>query len=65
MYIQSLGWEDPLEKKCQPTPVFLLGKSHGQMSLVTYSPWGRKRVRHDLAARQQLQIAFDIFILRK
>ena len=24
----------------QPTPVFLPGKSHGQMSLMGYSPWG-------------------------
>ena len=31
------------------TPVFLPGKSYGQRSLVSYSPWGRKRVRHDLA----------------
>ena len=27
------GWEDPLEKEMDPTPVFLLGKSHGQRSL--------------------------------
>ena len=26
----------------QPTPVFLLGESHGQKSLASYSPWGRK-----------------------
>ena len=26
----------------QPTPVFLPGESHGQMSLVGYSPWGCK-----------------------
>ena len=26
----------------QPTPVFLLGKSHGQTSLAGYSPWGHK-----------------------
>ena len=25
-----------------PTPAFLLGKSHGQRSLVGYSPWGHK-----------------------
>ena len=24
-----------------PTPVSLLGKSHGQRSLAGYSPWGR------------------------
>ena len=34
--------------KLQLTPVFLPGKSHGQRSLVGYSPWGR-RVRHDWA----------------
>ena len=28
--------------KCQPTPVFLPGKFHGQRSLVGYSPWGCK-----------------------
>ena len=26
------------------------GKSHGQRSLAGYSPWGCRRVRHDLAA---------------
>ena len=29
-------------RKWQPTPVFLPGKSHGQRSLVGYSPWGCK-----------------------
>ena len=28
----------------QPTPVFLLGKSHGQRSLAGYSTWGRKEL---------------------
>ena len=28
--------------KCQPTPVLLPGESHGQKSLVGYSPWGCK-----------------------
>ena len=32
----------PGKTKRQPTPVFLLGKSHGQKSLVGYSPWGHK-----------------------
>jgi len=30
------------KKKWQLTPVFLLGESHGQRSLVGYSPWGCK-----------------------
>ena len=32
----------PLRRKHQTTPVFLPGKSHGQRSLVVYSPWGHK-----------------------
>ena len=32
----------PWSRKWEPTPVFLPGKSHGQRSLVDYSPWGRK-----------------------
>ena len=36
--VQSLGQEDPLEKEWQPTPVFLLGESHGQRSLEGYRP---------------------------
>ena len=35
MRVRSLGWEDL-------SPIFLLGKSHGQRSLAGYSPWGRK-----------------------
>ena len=32
----------PWRRKWQPTPVLLPGESHGQRSLVGYSPWGRK-----------------------
>ena len=32
----------PRRRKWQPTTVFLPGKTHGQMSLAGYSPWGRK-----------------------
>ena len=46
MCIQSLSWEDLLEKEWQPTLVFLPGKSHEQRSLAGYSPWGDKCVRH-------------------
>ena len=41
-------------RKRQPTPVFWPGESHGQRSLAGYSPWGGKRVRNDLATKQQL-----------
>ena len=40
--VQSLGWEDPLEKEMATQSIFLPGKSHEQRSLVDYSPWGRK-----------------------
>ena len=32
----------PWRRKWQSTPVLLPGKSHGQRSLVGYSPWGHK-----------------------
>ena len=35
-WVQSLGWEDPLEKG-KATPVFWPGEFHGP-----YSPWSRK-----------------------
>ena len=34
----------PWRRKWQPTPVFLLGESHGQKSLVGYNPWGCKEL---------------------
>ena len=45
MWVRSVGWEDPLEKEMQPTAVFLPGKSHGQRSLVGYSPLGHKETK--------------------
>ena len=44
-YLMGIIWR----WKWQPTPVFLPGKFHGHRSLVGCSPWGRKRVRHNLA----------------
>ena len=40
--VQSLVGKDPLEKEMATTPVLLPGKSHGQRSLVGYSPWVAK-----------------------
>ena len=34
----------PWRKKWKPTPLFLPGKSHGQMSLVGYSPCGHRQL---------------------
>ena len=42
------------QRICLPIQaVFLPWKSHGQRSLVGYSPWSGKRVRHNLATKQQ------------
>ena len=38
-WVQSLGWEDALEKGTIPTPVSRSEKFHGQKSLAGYSPW--------------------------
>jgi len=45
----------PQKRKWQPTPVFLPGKSHGQRSLVAAVHGLQKRVRRDLATKQQQQ----------
>ena len=42
--VPSLGQEEPLERKWQPTAVFLPGKSHGQGSLAGYSPGDHKEL---------------------
>ena len=42
MRVRSLGREDPLEKEMATHSSMLAGKSHGQKSLVGYSPWDRK-----------------------
>ena len=42
LLLQGVTGFIPWRRKCQPTPVFLPGESHGQRSLLGYSPWGRK-----------------------
>ena len=52
-WVRFLGREDPWRRKWQSTPALLPGKSHGQRSLIGYSPWGR-RVGHDWATSLSL-----------
>ena len=42
----KIPWVGKISKRraWQPTPVCLPGKSHGQRSLMGYSPWGRKEL---------------------
>ena len=42
MQVQSLGQEDPLEEGMGTHSSIVPGESHGQRSLVAYSPWGCK-----------------------
>ena len=53
MWVPSLGREGPLEKEMTTYSIILPGKSYGQRRLLGYSPWGHKRVRHNLATKQQ------------
>ena len=51
-WVRKISWR----REWLTTPVFLPGKSHGQWSLTGYNYlWGHKRVRHDLATKQQQQ----------
>ena len=43
-WVRSLGREDPLKKEIAIHSSILAGKSHGQRSLVGYSPWGCKEL---------------------
>ena len=52
-WVQSLGWEDALEEGMTTHSSVLAWKSHGQRSLAGYSPWGHKRVKHNLLTEQQ------------
>ena len=45
--VQSLGWEDPLEKGGQPTPVFVPGESQGPEEPGGLQSIGSQRVGHD------------------
>ena len=56
--VWSLSWEDPPRRDGLPTPVFLPGESHGQRSLVGYSPWGCK----DLDMMEELSTQHQAFL---
>ena len=51
-WVQSLGWEDPLERECLLIPVFWPGKFHGM-----YSPWGCK----EMDMTEQLSLSYFYF----
>ena len=51
-WVRSLGGRIPWRTAWQPTPGFLPGESHGQRSVVGYSPW----VHRESDATEQLSM---------
>ena len=61
----SLGWEDPLEKERQPTPVFLPGESPwkeepGQLQFI-----GSHRVRHNWVTNTSIIFQYKFNLKKK
>ena len=56
LWVRKIPWR----RKWQFTPVLLPGKSHGQRSLVGYSPWGCKE--SDTTERLQLRLIVLLLI---
>ena len=50
--VQSLGWEDPLEKEMATHSSILVWEIPWKEEPVGYSPWGHKRVGHNLVTKQ-------------
>ena len=53
---QFLDGEMPWRREWQCTPVFIPGEFHGERSLVSYNPWGRKE--SDMIAWLTLSFSF-------
>ena len=51
-WVRKIHWR----RKWQSMPEFFPGKFHRQRSLAGFSPWSCKRVRRDLATKQQQQL---------
>ena len=43
-WVQSLGWDNPLEKKMVTHSSILTWEIHGQRSLAGYNPWSLKEL---------------------
>ena len=56
-WVGKISWR----RKWQPTPVFLPGKSHGQRSLASYTPWGSKESHQTWQQRARANQKQSIF----
>ena len=64
MQVQSLGREDsPGEGNGKPLQYSCLENPMDRGAWQGYSPWGCKRVRYDLATRQEQQQSLSAFLL--
>ena len=61
----SLGQEDPLEKEMAIYSSILAWEIPWTEEVVSYSPWGCKRVRHNLATKQLQQPSHNFTALVK
>ena len=63
--IQSLGQEDPLEEEMATHSSVLARESHGQRSLVGYSPWGRteSHTTEQLSDMHTASVEEDVLII--
>ena len=59
-WVQSLGWEDPLQKEMATHSSVLAWRSHGQDPGRLQST-GLQRVRHDLATERQTKMTTTQF----
>ena len=55
-WVQSLGWENPLEKGTVTHSIFWPGEFHG-----LYSPWGHKE--SDMTEQLSLSLSFKVIDL--
>ena len=60
--VRSLGWEDPLEKEWQPTPVLLPGKIPWTQKRGRLQPMRLQRVGHDWATSLSFRFHFYMII---
>ena len=66
MGIWSLGWEDSLEDDMATHSSILAWEiSWTEEPVRLYSPWGHKRVRHDLVSKQQQDYVASDFIFQQ
>ena len=54
LWVRKIFWR----RKWHLNPVSLPRKSHGQRDLMGHSPWGFKRVRYNLATKQQYMLRY-------